>query len=397
MSQRLATDQLETLKAQNVLSTFQDVTIVPTQRFHQRIHCGGPIWPDFENRHFERQCRKGAPVDTCPTAPDTVQLRREEGVWGGFLDRQFGHLVAEHLSRLPIAKSAWPEKRFFFTIEPGLAVSDIPNYVWDLLAWFGVEQDAVDIVTQPIRVETLHACAQGETLPAETPVDGYLDLLETITSQQGLKPDPHQITYVSREGQLAKGGGGHLGEDYLIKCLVDLGVHVLDPARVTPKQQMQTYAGSKTLIFAEGSALHGRQLLGRLDQDIHVLRRRKNRWMAQRVLAPRVAKLEYHDTADSELAFYRKDGHKKVDCTAALYNVPVLLDLFEDLGVPLRSVWDQAAYENTVAAEALNWLQQHNLQPEHMLENLDRLSGAGITIMEKTSTPSSPFAATGTH
>ena len=92
---------------------------------------------------------------------------------------------------------------------------------------------------------------------------------------------------VSRAGIAQRGGGGHAGESYLIGLLRSKGVTVLDPGQADLSVQMAAYAGAVRLIFAEGSALHGRQLLGRVAQDIDVLRRRPGKVMAQAQLQPR--------------------------------------------------------------------------------------------------------------
>ncbi|KGJ10668.1 hypothetical protein IT40_10535 [Paracoccus versutus] len=71
------------------------------------------------------------------------------------------------------------------------------------------------------------------------------------------------------------------------------GVAILDPGKETLMRQMALYAGARLLIFAEGSAMHGRQLLGRVDQKILVLRRRPQSRMAWAQLEPKCRKLEY--------------------------------------------------------------------------------------------------------
>lgn len=97
-----------------------------------------------------------------------------------------------------------------------------------------------------------------------TPPDWHLDLLEEVERLNRLAPIQNDVVYVSRNGYLAMGKGGTAGEAALTDALSRAGVAVLDPARTTLGTQMALYAGAKLFVFAEGSAIHGRQLLGRV-------------------------------------------------------------------------------------------------------------------------------------
>jgi hypothetical protein len=288
--------------------------------------------------------------------------------------------MAEHISRLPIANWAWPDKKLFFTIPVGLTQDSLPSYLWDILAWYDVPRDRVEIINEPTHVGRLFACEQGETLPNIGPSSAYLDLIEAASARHNLPEAGNGVTYVGRMGQLAKGNGGHLGETYLVSLLADLGVTIVDPDQAGFTSQMHSYAGAETLIFAEGSAMHGRQAFGQRAQNIHVLRRRQNRFMAQVQLAPRVAALTYHNTAGSEMIPNYGNGALRVDQGAVIYNLDNLFSIFDKLGLALSSIWDEDAYQKTVIHDAIVWFKTHDLNPKQMLASLDTLENAGINL-----------------
>lgn len=63
--------------------------------------CGGPIWPDWDNRDVERHCRNGKPVDRRPAealTDETCDI--DNAFWCGFVDQHFGHQIADFMMRV---------------------------------------------------------------------------------------------------------------------------------------------------------------------------------------------------------------------------------------------------------------------------------------------------------
>ncbi|WP_265507474.1 glycosyltransferase family 61 protein, partial [Paracoccus rhizosphaerae] len=189
-------------------------------------------------------------------------------IWGGRLIFHFGHLAAEHLNRIPAALYHRPDAHVAVTLPPGRVVADIPPWLWDMLAWYGVAPSRLLAVTNPIEAEQLFVGPQPEHLGAHPPPAWFLDLLDELPRLNDLRPTPTPVVYVTRQGQPALGNGGHAGEGALVRALGRAGAMVIDPARLPLRAQLEAYAGARHLVFAEGSAVHGRQLLGRLDQEI---------------------------------------------------------------------------------------------------------------------------------
>ncbi len=148
---------------------------------------------------------------------------------------------------------------------------------------------------EPVRVRQLYVATQAEQLPNVGPCDAYLDLLDGNWKSKQLRPIGARVVYVSRSSLTTK--GCHAGQAYLCSVLQQLGVSVIWPEAMPLKEQLQRYAGAEKLVFAEGSAIHGRQLLGRLDQDILVLNRRPRSRIGWASLMPRCRRLTYAEVS----------------------------------------------------------------------------------------------------
>ena len=337
------------------LTLFTNVPVVPVTRVHQHVARGGPIWPGFAGQTWVRHCRVRKPWDEKPDLPPQLRPMTAPAVWGGFLDSHFGHFVADHLPRLAFSMRERPADTYLFTVDPGMTRADLARWVWQVFDWIGLSPDQVHLVTEPMYVETLRVGPQAEMLAQVGPVPGYLDAI--VHWAAGLQPLMAPVVYVTRLGLPQKGGGAHAGEGYLVQQLQQAGVAVLNPSHATVLMQMQTYAGAGRLIFAEGSALHGRQLLGYVSQNIEVLRRRPDRMIAKAALRPRCDGLSYHDLTAGRLMAYWKQGSPRPDPALCLYDVAALIRIFQGLGIDLADAWNNAAYQQAARADIADWMQ----------------------------------------
>lgn len=367
---------------------FSDVPVMPVTRIREHIPLGGPLWPEFERQTAARFCHSGRPVDAPPPLRKPVRNFHRPALWGGYLSHEFGHLVAEHITRLLPAVSQRGEDVVLFTLPTGMAPEALAPWVHDLFEWLTMPPRRARFVTEPSLAPELRVCAQGEMMGGVAPDPAYLDLLDTLPGRHGLDLQPRlPLVYVSRAGLVAQGRGGHLGESYLAGLLAELGVTVVDPGRLPIRAQMQAYAQAEALIFAEGSALHGRQLLGRLDQDIHILRRRAGLDVSKAVLTPRCRSLQYHDVVAGHLTVsgtFKGPEHTTPrefrHLYAAFYDLDALFAAFADLGVPLARHWDAAAWRQAVLDDALHWLVAQAAPVAQAIPNL-------IRLIEQISTP----------
>lgn len=369
------------------LLQFDEVDVVPTTGFAKHIATGGPIWPEFDHQVDARHCRGEVPVDHAPTRRDAGVRITTPAVWGGILDRHFGHLVAEHLPRLPLSLRERPDDLYLFTLEPGLSEADVPARIWDLLAWYGLARAQVRIVTEPLRVACLRVAPQAEMLPLVAPSHSYLALLEARTQANALTADPNEVLYVTRSGFVAQGRGGHAGEGYLVDRLREQGVAVIDPANLPLRAQLAGYAGAANLVFAEGSAVHGRQILGRIPQDIHILRRRPGRSVARAMLRPRCTRLTYHSTSAALLTDTFPNGRPRPGSAAAIYDRRVLFSAFSALGVDLSDGWDEGDFHAAQIDDLRGWIAHHAPTPAQIDAHRSLLASLGLDLDAPTALP----------
>jgi hypothetical protein len=228
--------------------------------------------------------------------------------------------------------------------------------------WIGLPRAQVQFVTEGLFVAALHVAPQAEALSQVAPGATHLQMVEAWARQ--LVPVSAPVLYVGRPGLPQIGGGAHAGEAYLIEVLGRLGVPVLDPGNSSIGAQMAAYAGAGQLIFAEGSALHGRQLLGRLDQRIEVLRRRPGRVMARAVLTPRCRSLAYHNVIAGRLMAYWKNGRPRPDPALSLYDVAALVRVFQGFGIDLATGWDAGSFAAAARADIAAWMARHQPGPD---------------------------------
>ncbi len=341
-----------------MMHLFHDIAVVPTTSadIEGIIPVGGPCWPDFDAQVEVRHCRAGKPVDKAPPPWDGAWADvARPVVWGGLLNELFGHLVTEMTTRLPVSIEERPDDLYLFAARPGLTKDAIAPYAQPIFDWYGLPADQWDMALTGLRVAELRVAAQGEQHygPAATPE--FQARLDRIAARNGIVGAPVPLLYVTRAGMIDRGTGGHAGESYLVEVLEKLGVPVLDPATAPLKAQVEAYAGAQTMVFAEGSALHGRQFLGWRDQSIVVLNRRPGYRTGHTNLCRRVPHLRYVEATRHILATVRNDGAVRYQRGLALMVLPKVFRTFADLGVDIESAWDMAAYQRARKRDLLEW------------------------------------------
>ena len=369
---------------------FRDISVVPVSAAAQHIALGGPIWPAFDQQRLARHCRDQVAVDACPAGSPARRTLRSPAIWGGFLDLQFGHLIVEQLTRLPQSLRDRPDDICLFTLPPGQTEATLPDWVWQCLDWHGLPRRRVKLVSAPLRVVELRVAAQGEMMGKHLTSDGYLDLLDANWASRALVPAVSDVVFVTRAGLVSRGQGGHAGESYLAEVLIRAGVQVIDPARHAVAAQLAIYAGARVLVFSEGSAIHGRLLLGRIAQDIHILRRRPNRDLASPQLAPRCRVLRYHAAVGHRLGARMRGGNVRQDLSPALYDLKVVFDLFGSLGYDLPPLWNDMAYRDAVLHDMHGWLVNCRTDPEQRHDNIRLLAATGFAVSNSPLPPTLP-------
>jgi hypothetical protein len=381
------------------ITLFRDILIQPSTTMIDGgdFVDGGPVWPDLDQqvevRHRKGQRFRDEPARANQAQPTTIQ---RPCIWGGYARNHFGHLVAENLTRILTSLHQRPDDPVLFITHAGRGRNFLKPYFWQLCAWYGLPEDRIRIIhAAPARVSELRVMPQAEYLDGPAPSVAYLDLLNQNERRNGLQALPNNTVYVGRPGMIDIGKGGHAGETYLIALLSDLGIPCLDPGTAPLHQQLALYAGAKHLIFAEGSALHGRQLLGRHAQKITVLNRRLQHRTAEPNLRPRVDDLTYAEAAIAELFSYRPDGGPQIARTLAIYDLPLLFSALQAAGIDLSKRWDMAEYRAAQAHDVTAWLtaRAEKLTEKSLTEALPVLQREGLShLLDAMASPALPSA-----
>ena len=327
------------------LHPFRDIPVVPVTKEAGMVLLGGPVWPDWAGSGALRHNRSGIPVDRKPAVPATgLSEFTSPATWGGHAVSHFGHFIVEHCTRILQARVEHGDKTMLFTLPPGLRAPQLPAFFWQILAWYGVASDRVRFVTAPLQVAELWAAPMAEQWAHVPPSDAYLTLLTENAAERGLEPQRHDIVYVARDRMEASAEGHNAGESYVTKLLERLGVTVIRPETLSLRAQLEYYKGAETLIFAEGSALHGLQLLGRQDKTVIVLNRRPNMRIGLSAIQPRVSTLAYAEVTRGTISVVWPNGNPWMVRALSMYDIDCLLSTFGQLGVPLSKFWDNTAY-----------------------------------------------------
>ena len=327
----------------------------------------GVLWPDFDRQTHARLWRRNRRICEAPAIDEPRAIIDGPAIFVSMQDGHFGHIVAETVPRLPQSLIEGRGLPLYFSAGARMRVADTSRVFRSVLNWLGVAEDRVRLIHQPTLFRDLHVAPQAEHLDGPPPPDSYLALLETITAPRLTGLDPRGVTFVSRAG-LPDHYGHHAAEGYLAACLTELGVRVVYPETLPLPDQMRIYAESRALVFSEGSALHGRQLLGRIDQSVSVLRRRHHSTVGRNALLPRCASVDYVPCLSGVLRVTDKTGREIDYALASLYAVEPLIAHFESLGVPLRRVWDMATYRRHRDHDVLSWIRaMYHPEREHWL------------------------------
>jgi hypothetical protein len=287
------------------VATFTNLTVLPYRGLSgRRAIEGGPVFSDFASRTFERQHRFGRAVDALPSVlPSVDRFLQGEYVWAGPVVGHFGYQAAEFSHRIVTGLRAAPGARVLVACQAedagprswrGDSARTLPVHVREVFEYLGVPISRVDVVADPVTVESLVVAEQGQQLG----VAADPQYLEALQEQGRWAPGfDYPVLYVSRAGLEL---GGLAGETYLEHVIEAAGGMVLRPEEFPLLQQLRAYVGAETVLFAEGAAIHGAGLLGRSLGDTIVLsRRRGSEATCQAELGPRSRRTSVVDAIEA--------------------------------------------------------------------------------------------------
>jgi hypothetical protein len=346
-------------------------------------HKGGPAWPDWDSQTTARHCQHGHPVDVEPDPVTPVATIDGPIAWGGPVVCHFGHQVGDFSMRLLPTAHALPGVPIAFASSPRQkAVGAPPDYFWGILDWVGIPRGAAFFVSEPTLVRRLCVLPQAEQIGGPGPDAATLDTLDDLVDRRLGKVAHRDMIYVSRAAQVAR----FASEQYLEQALAAAGVTVIRPEDFSlgSIDLLPAYASADVLIFAEGSALHAMQFLGRGLGDVVIINRRHRprRPFGRSSLEPRVRSLSYVDATRALIHPLRPDGIPARSFGITVLDPQRLLEALTPF-VPALHL-DFHAYEQAQRDDVLRWLAMLDPKwissPESMEHLLTTIKDAGIAM-----------------
>lgn len=324
------------------------------------FHKGGPIWPNWnenENRH-----RIGSVfTDIRPEiriSESDLEVISDDLYWCGAIVNHYGHQIVDFLSRVLSYKEILKKRGMLcFSVHPRSGITSIkeaPVFFKYMLDWFGIPYQKIRIVSKPIMAKVLYSTPQNEAHGSDQLEKSYLDLLrsneEKIKFNTSTKP-----LYISRCGQKT---GMIAGESYLEEYFIKNGIDVIRPEKYDLLEQLKRYKSHKNLIFAEGSAIHTLQLLGKLDNNIFILNRREGERIAYNSLISRGATVKYIDLGANIFGF-NLSGNKAPELGICVPKVNSLRKIFPYFDLPIN-LFDEHALGKAIEKDVRIWFNNEN-------------------------------------
>lgn len=341
--------------------TFTDIPVVPFSGILEgpiggAEHAGGPIWPDWDNRTFERHCRDQKPIDQRPELTQEIApFALEHAFWGGPIANHFGHQIADFSMRILPSRFVDPNAKLIFST----SLYEPPKWFHEVLRWAEIEPENVFFTKQAYQFNHLNVCEQSEQLWAVGPNSYHLDRMDEFIANKALnlKVINYPI-YVSRAG-LGIGQAGFAGERYLEHCISESGGHVFRPESHSIEEQLKVYLRASSLIFAEGSAVHLCQLLGRFDAKVDILIRSKGINIGNQIISIRVPSYKYIDLLKNVIRGLTFTGEVNLGNSISLFNIDFLHDYFYSQGLNISKFWNMDAYIEEAIKDIVVWVKSN--------------------------------------
>lgn len=255
---------------------------------------GGPVLTEEVDAPL-RHVRRGRPVDSF--RPDEGYEDRLAGqyVYAGPIVDHFGHYMAECVHRIVTARIRGLRFPPLFVsshgFDPYPTYHAFPDFMKETLAFLGIRPSEAVVINRNTIVEVLHITEPGSEL-AGAPKPGYADALTEFSTpkldeRHGTTRRPRKL-YVSRSALRPQ--GMLLGEAWFEEQLERDGFTIFRPEEWRISPQLDHYRKAEIVVFPEGSACHGTELLGTGMMGRCFLLPRRSRQEArkfERIVAPR--------------------------------------------------------------------------------------------------------------
>lgn len=334
---------------------------------------GGLVLGESATDQKLRHTRYWRPVDSFDADRSHHETLDGEYIFAGPIYNHFGHFMAEMIHRVVPSKRKFDKHPWLFVTDidaPESVVQEsLPKMCLDVLSFLEIPPEKIEVVSRNKIVHRVLICEQGSDLGGG-PKPGYLDDLRVFTERRigPLHQDDPAISkvYVSRS---ALSGGGFLGEGYLEELLVGEGYTIFRPERHSVSRQMDVYRKSDIVIFPEGSAAHGVELLGSgmLKTCALLVRRTDHQLLFERVLEPRARR--FHSlNASVVLGTIFADRARGVpieDLGVAVIDIGQLRSFLRRFGLARLASFDPSVYIAALQKDVVKYIEFGvNQQPD---------------------------------
>ncbi|MBV8359924.1 MAG: glycosyltransferase family 61 protein [Deltaproteobacteria bacterium] len=300
---------------------------------------GGPVLLEPEFAQF-RHKQGDRTVDSFDEKTHFTRYLEGDWVYIGSTYPHFGHIMAEMIHRILPSRIFFPDVNRYLLVttlnhEVGPGIESLYRTHQEVLEFCEIDPGSVLILNENAVVEHLSICEQGATLLGR-PTPWYLEVLQDFSTRRldqihGSRPSPAQV-YVSKSK--IPHGSTILGERYIEELLSHEGFFIFHPEEAPLSLQMDIYRKAKQLVFAEGSAIHGTQLLGEkmLDSTFVFLRNIHFQHLLADILQPRSQQLDmFPDTSILGTIIVDRDSRRpRVEFSVSLFDIDRLVTFFHD-------------------------------------------------------------------
>ncbi|WP_188525577.1 FkbM family methyltransferase [Sinisalibacter lacisalsi] len=226
--------------------------------------------PDAAVWHGKRRTHEpfAAPASVAEEIPGTW-------LWGGTLWSYFAHFIVESSGRLwALDHLETPPDGILFIPRRDSQDTDLSQFQIAFFQALGIDLP-IRVVTDSARVENLVVPGQGFGLgeiSAGTPA--FRDFIHNRFGSD-VEPEGSDKLYISRS-RLGPNRGKLLGEEQIEEALASQGYEIFHPQLHDMRTQISRYKAARKVVAAEGSALHLFAFVGRADQKVALIPRRRS-------------------------------------------------------------------------------------------------------------------------
>lgn len=254
-----------------------------------------------------------------------------------------------------------------------VTLSKTPPFFRALLDWYNINSEEIEIVNKPTIAHELFVAPQAEQLNSYGPSQEYLDLIDEHVERKLHRKPKKKALFVSRAGVRAR----FAGEAYIEHLMRNAGICVIRPETISLEEQLAEYDASERLIFSEGSALHGLQLLGRSISHVQVLNRRPKFLTAKNMINVRADSLSYVEVSKGLIYVLRPDGKPAFFSGLSILNEDAIIDYLWSINPKVIGSWKHEVYLEHRDNDIMSWI-------DHQVKHLTiKVPGAKEMIIKK--------------